>query len=131
MSNNELRHDMSILVRALTENSRAVIATMKQWWTVENLQDRWALGREATIAVLRERGAYEPGVGKPIRVPIRKVLEIDRFLENPAGLCRAPRGDGAPGSGSPPNRRGRCVPPPCLLDDRAGPAARDVGDVEV
>jgi hypothetical protein len=106
-----LRSDIAVLTRVVADNTQAQLANLKQWWTLEALKERWALGRDNVIALLRERGAYEPRAGHPIRVHLKTVLELDAYLEgNPRSLAPLMIDDSKPGDARP-------LPPVVLGDE--------------
>jgi hypothetical protein len=75
-----LRSQLEYNAAMVAESNRLLRASLKQWFTVDDLRERWALGRDHVIALLREKEAYRPAVGKPIRVPLAVVLVIDEEL---------------------------------------------------
>ena len=80
-----LRSETARNTAMIAELTRVLRSTIQQWFTLENLMERWALGRDTTIALLREHGGYTPQRGVPIRVHIDTVLKIDEALNNPQG----------------------------------------------
>jgi hypothetical protein len=80
-----LRSETARNTAMIAELTRVLRSTIQQWFTLENLMERWALGRDTTIAVLREHGGYTPQRGVPIRVPLESVLKIDEALNNQQG----------------------------------------------
>ena len=78
----KLEHAMRELSNLTIQQIAVSKATLKQRYTIDDLQERYSCGREAVIAMLKEYGQYptSAGPGHRVLILLDQVLLIDGIL---------------------------------------------------
>lgn len=74
-----LRSDIQELARATHHAARIGLLNCRQCWTISDLKDRWALGKDGVLSTLESHHVRHEGGGKgsPIIVPLAEVLRVE------------------------------------------------------
>lgn len=64
---------------------RAILSTHQQFFSLDDLMRRYALGRNAVRELLILNKIIIPRRGTPVRVPLRDVLRLDEILREKGG----------------------------------------------
>jgi hypothetical protein len=76
----QLDSDIRHLIQVVSQNTRAQLAALPQWWCAEDLAKRWHRGRDEVNALLYAHSGYVGERGKPMRIHVDDVLKIDEVL---------------------------------------------------
>jgi hypothetical protein len=78
------RNEMRAHAETLAASTRAQLAALPQFYSLEDLQRRYALGRDAMRVVLAQHCGYVGERGKPTRIHLDQVLKLDALLREAA-----------------------------------------------
>jgi hypothetical protein len=76
------RYELQAHGHALNALRAVMISTLPQFYDMESLQKRYALSSESVRDALKKHLHYHGLRGKPIRIPLHQVLELDEILRN-------------------------------------------------
>lgn len=76
----QLDQSVRQLIPAINTLVRMQRATLKQWYSGKELQERWAMGDGTLIVFLQRQISYVGERGKPVRVHLDDVLRLDEVL---------------------------------------------------
>lgn len=72
------------LIVVISNNTAVSLAALPQYYTLDELCARYKMGRDAMRSVLVAQGMIVPERGKPIRVALEHVLQLDKTLKQRA-----------------------------------------------
>lgn len=85
----QLDHAVRQLICVIHENNRIARASLTQFYTLNDLEKRWGLGRNTVLTTLRQVVGYCGQTGKAIRISLNDVLKVDEFLERQYNVRKA------------------------------------------